>query len=147
MSNFVTTSADISLGSYLLLTVKVKCHRRRAEWCGQREPDWLTVHASAPFKFLGVQNGEPTPAQRDATRFGTVCAVQCVASPVLRNAPVCLPTGKMSQPMQWSQVVDHTGHPDRAAARMRGHLGNLGSASAPMVEPGENQSSYSLEQS
>ena len=28
-------------------------------------------------------------------------------------------------PVQWSQVVDHIGHPDRAAARMCGHLGNL----------------------
>ena len=28
-----------------------------------------------------------------------------------------------------------------------GDLGDLGSASAPMVEPGENQSSYSLERS
>ena len=89
------------------------------------------MHASAPFNLLVVQNGEPTPAQCNATRFGTICAVQCVGSPVLRNAPVPLPTGKMSQPMQWSQVVHHTGHPDRAAARMRGHLGNLGSTSAP----------------
>ena len=49
-----------------------------------------------------------------------------------------------SVPVQWSQVVDHNGHPDRAAARMCGHLGNLASSSAPMVEPGENQSSYSF---
>ena len=33
-----------------------------------------------------------------------------------------------SVPVQWSQVVDHIGHPDRAAARMCGHLGNLASA-------------------
>ena len=67
-----------------------------------------------------------------------------------------------SVPVQWSQVVDHNGHPDRAAARMCGHLGNLASALSAhggaggksiiiffqlTLEnriAGENQSSYSL---
>ena len=52
-----------------------------------------------------------------------------------------------SVPVQWGQVVEHTGHQHRARARLCGDLGDLGSASAPMVEPGGNQSSYSLKRS
>ena len=50
-----------------------------------------------------------------------------------------------SLPMQWDQVVEPTGHPRRAKARMRRDLGDLGSALSAHGQPGENQSSSSLE--
>ena len=50
---------------------------------------------------------------------------------------------EINVPVQWGLVVEHTRHQDRARARLCGDLGDLGSAS--MVEPGKNQSLYSLE--
>ena len=63
-------------------------------WRGQQEPDRLAVHRSAPFNFLVVQHRQPMPAQRSATHFGAVWAVQCVGISTFRNAPERLPTGR-----------------------------------------------------
>ena len=63
-------------------------------WRGQGERDWLTVHRSAPFNFLVVQHGQPTPAQRSATHFGIDWDMQCVGISTFRNAPERLPTGR-----------------------------------------------------
>ena len=63
-------------------------------WRGQQEPDRLTGHRSAPFKFLVVQNGQPTPAQRSATHFGMDWAMQCVGVSRFRNAPERIPSGR-----------------------------------------------------
>ena len=43
-----------------------------------------------------------------------------------------------SLPVQWDQVVKHTGHPRRAKARLRNDLGDLGSAFNAHGNPGEN---------
>ena len=105
-----------------------RCPRRMGRWRGWREPDWLSLHASAPFKFMGLQNGQPTPAQSSATNFGMISAVQCDRVTRCRNAAVCLPAAKVSQLVQWSQSAQHPGQEDRARARPNAHLGNLASA-------------------
>ena len=66
-----------------------------ARWRGQQEPDWLSVHFSAPFDFLVVQRGKPMPAQHSATHFGTIRAVQCVRFSRFRNAAERIPTGRL----------------------------------------------------
>ena len=84
--------------------------------------------------------------QRNAARriLEPFLVCSALASPDAGMHQYAFQVEELSVPVQWSQVVDHIGHPDRAAARMCGHLGNLASSSAPMVEPGENQSSYSF---
>ena len=77
--------------------------------------------------------------QRNAARhilewIGLCCAS---VSPVVRSAPVCLPSARITQPVQWGQASQHPGQEHRARARPRAHLGDLGSASAPMVSRGK----------
>ena len=68
--------------------------------------------------------------QRNATRRDLEPFLLCsaLASTDAGMHQYAFQVEELSVPVQWSQVVDHIGHPDRAAARMCGHLGNLASA-------------------
>ena len=119
------------------------CPRRRSG--GWREPDRLAVHASSPFKFLAVQRGMLTSAQRSARLFGTASSVQRVEVSCSGMQQLVFQPEEWSLPMQWDQVVEPTGHPRRAKACLRRDLGDLGSALSAHGQPRENQSSSSLE--
>ena len=116
-----------------------------ARWRGQEEPEWLTVHWSAPFKFLEVQHGQPNPAQRSATQFGMDLDMQCVGITRVRNAPERTQMGRNQSAnamgpscgVYWTSTSSSSAHVWRS--------GQSGfSFSAPMEDPGENQSSYSF---
>ena len=70
------------------------------------------------------------PPQRNAARrileWIWICSAS--ASPESGMHQNALKWEEISLPMQWGQVVEYTGHPHRARARMCGDLGNLGSA-------------------
>ena len=129
-----------------------------ARWRGQQEPDWLSVHFSAPFDFLVVQRGKPMPAQHSATHFGTIRAVQCVRFSRFRNAAERIPTGRLecasamgpSCGAYWTSTsssstsVWPSGQSGFSFQRPHGENQSSYSFSLENSLAGENQSSYSL---
>ena len=80
--------------------------------------------------FSAANQCQRNTARRILEQFVLCSAFASADSGMQQNA---FQLDDWSVPVQWGQVVEHTGHQHRARARLCGHLGNLGSAfSAPM---------------